>query len=190
MRFFLRKAAGDREPLAVTMTGVRMGERVLQIGVADERLTAQLAAKPGISGHAAIVVRDENAGDRARAAALEAGALVDVHVAATDALPFDDRAFDVVIVHGAAGQVAALDPATRASMLTESLRVLRPGGRLVALEPGTPTGLASLIRRPAAPDSHYEAAGGTPAALEAAGFKPVRLLADREGTRFIEGLKT
>ena len=45
-----------REPLAVTMTGVRMGERVLQIGMTDASLTGVLSAKPGLSGHAAIVL--------------------------------------------------------------------------------------------------------------------------------------
>jgi hypothetical protein len=38
-------------------------------------------------------------------------------------------------------------------------------------------------------DAQYEAAGGTAAALEAAGFRAVRTLGDRQGYRFIEGLK-
>jgi hypothetical protein len=39
------------------------------------------------------------------------------------------------------------------------------------------------------PDPEYVAGGGTVAALQAAGFKPVRLLADREGYSFTEGMK-
>src|SRR5687768_3104195 len=109
MRMFLRKPAIGREPLAVTMSGVRMGERVLQMGTLDVRLAAQLAAKQGLSGHAAIVVANEREAARARAAAAASGALVDVQSAPLTALPFDDHSFDVVVLHGAAGVLPPLD---------------------------------------------------------------------------------
>jgi SAM-dependent methyltransferase len=190
MRRFLRKSSVQREPLAVTMTGVRMGERVLQIGLADRQLTAMLVSRPGLSGQAAIAVADEAAAAKARAAAVESGALVDVHVSPLEALPISDGAFDVVIVHNAAGMLAARDASARVRVMAECRRVLRAGGRLIALEPGTPSGIAALLRRAPVVDPAYEGAGGTAAVLEAAGFRPVRLLADREGVRFIEGLRT
>ena len=188
MRRFLRRSSIQREPLALTMTGVRMGERVLQIGLGDARLTAQLAVKPGISGHAAIVARDDAEGDRARAIAAESGALVDVHVAPFAALPLADASFDVVVVHAASVLVSG-EAAARVAGLAECHRVLRAGGRLISMERGTPTGLAVMLRRAPASDAHAEG-GPTATALAAAGFKPVRLLADRDGYRFIEGLKT
>src|SRR5687767_9782318 len=114
MRRFLRKSSVQREPLAITMTGVRMGERVLQIGAADAALTSMLAARPGLSGHSAIVVADERAATRARNAMADAGALVDVHVAPVHALPLADSACDVVIVHGADVLLAPLDAVGRA----------------------------------------------------------------------------
>ena len=190
MRRFLRKSTVEREPLAVTMTGVRMGERVLQIGAADARLTSLLAAKPGLSGHAAMVVSDEREAGRARGAASESGLLVDVHVAPLPALPLADGSFDVVIVHEAAATLSALDAPARARAAGEIFRVLRAGGRVVALEAGTPTGLRAMLRRGTPPDPAYEGGGGTARILEAGGFKAVRLLADREGYRFLEGLKT
>jgi SAM-dependent methyltransferase len=189
MRRFLRKSTVEREPLPVTMTGVRMGERVLQIGSADARLTSMLAAKPGLSGHAAIVVSDDSAAERARATAAESGLLVDVHVASMAALPLPDASFDVVIVHDAAAMLQALDPPSRVAAARESHRVLRAGGRVVALEPGTATGLKAMLRRSPPADSDFEASGGTAHILEAGGFRAVRLLADREGYRFVEGLK-
>lgn len=188
MRRFLRRAT-EREPLAVTMTGVRKGERLLQVGIGDARLAATLAVKPGMSGHSAIVVSDERAAERARAMAADSGALVDVQVAPLDRLPYDSQTFDVVVVHGAAARLAPLDAAARAGAVRECHRVLRGGGRLIAMDAGTPTGLTALVRRPSAADPAYDAAGGTGAALEQGGFKPVRLLADREGYRFFEGLK-
>lgn len=189
MRGFLRKSTVAREPLAVTMTGVRMGERALQIGVADAALTAILAARPGISGHSAIVVADDRDEERARAAAAESGALVDLHRAPLTALPLDDAAFDVVVVHHAAEMLSPLDPSSRLRVMGECFRVLRVGGRIIALEGGTRSGLAALVRRAPAIDPAYEGAGGTASVLEGAGFRPVRLLADREGYRFFEGLK-
>src|SRR5262249_52918341 len=59
MRMFLRKPVQSRDPLPVTMAGVRMGERILQVGFHDPQLTAVLAAKPGLSGSVAIAVSDE-----------------------------------------------------------------------------------------------------------------------------------
>src|SRR5439155_8639894 len=98
---FLRKTKTARsEPAAVIMSGVRMGERLLQLGVDDARLAGVLAAKVGLSGHAAIAVADEASGERARDAAADAGVLVDVRVTPLDALPFPDACLDVVIVHG------------------------------------------------------------------------------------------
>ena len=43
------------DPLHVSMTGVRMGERFLQIGCNDRALLAGLAAKVGLSGTAAAL---------------------------------------------------------------------------------------------------------------------------------------
>src|SRR5687768_8664997 len=146
MPMFLRKTAIGREPLALTMTGVRMGERVLQVGAVDARLAALLAAKQGMSGEAAIVTADAASADRVRAAAAEKGALVDVQAVPLDALPFAEQSFDAVVLHGAASVLAALDAIARTRALAAMRRVLRSGGRLVALEPGSVTGLSALLR--------------------------------------------
>jgi len=82
MRMFLRKAAVERDPLPVTMSGVRMGELVLQIGINDPRIAGAIAVKAGLSGHAAVAVRDAEAAERARRGAVAAGALIDVQATA------------------------------------------------------------------------------------------------------------
>jgi SAM-dependent methyltransferase len=165
------------------MSGLRIGERLLQIGVDDPKLLAAMASKVGLSGSASVVVPDETSAARARDAAAEAGALVDVHAApAGGSLPFAGDAFDVVVVHAMSGA-----PRTAAA-LADARRVLRHGGRIILIEAGPKSGLAALLR-PHRPDAPYEAAGGPVAALKGAGFRPVRILSERDGYRFTEGLK-
>src|SRR6476659_10054840 len=103
MRMFLRKSTVGREPLVMAMSGVRMGERLLQIGVDDAAVLGALAAKVGISGHAAVVTLDDRTAGRARDGIADAAALADVTVSTSGSLPFDAESFDVVIVHGVNG---------------------------------------------------------------------------------------
>jgi SAM-dependent methyltransferase len=189
MRRFLRKSTVGAEPLAVTMSGASLGERALQVGLDDPRIAAAIAAKTGLTGLASLVVADEAAAASARNAVADSGGLGDVHVVGSlHPLPFADDAYDLVVVHTARGLLASLPLDVRERVLIECRRVLRTGGRLIALEGGSATGLRGLFAG-AKPDATYEAAGGTAAALERAGFRPVRTLGDRQGYRFIEGLK-
>ncbi len=187
---FLRRSGPGRDPLPVAMSGVRSGERVLQVGVGDPGTSGALAAMVGISGHAAGVVLDEAAARRVVKSAEQAAALIEVHVSRFEALPFDDASFDVVIVHNLDAFVDALADNARAAVAREWRRVLRQGGRVVVIERGTRTGIGALLRP--GPKSDGEPAGGrgAMAALEAGGFTSARLLADREGYRFLEALKT
>lgn len=183
---FLRKSR--IEPLPVTMCAVRMGERVLQIGVDDPAMASAIAAKVGLSGHAAIAVTDERDAARAHRAAANAGILVDVRVTALAPLPFDNDAFDLIIVHSMGGLLSALDANARLAAMREWHRVIRRGGRLMTIEPGAVSGIKSLMQQRRS-DETYAEGTGVAGALESAGFRPVRLLADREGYRFTEGIK-
>jgi ubiquinone/menaquinone biosynthesis C-methylase UbiE len=191
MRRFLRKPASERDPLAVTMSGVRLGERALQIGSGDARSIALIAAKTGLTGTAAIVVADDHAAVRIRRAITDAGALVDLRVVSESRLPFDDASFDAVVVHDVSTVIEGGE--RPAEWLHECRRLLRTGGRIVTIERGTPVGLRSLFtRRPSPEELTVRVGGGGPTskALKAAGFTTVRDLADREGFRFTEGFKT
>lgn len=190
MRRFLRKSSVGSEPLAVTMSGVRLGERALQVGLDEANIAALIAAKTGMTGQASLVVGDEAAAASARNAVAEAGGLGDVFVVSSlHPLPFADNAYDLAVIHTARGLLASLPNDVRARVLGECRRVLRNGGRLLALDVGSQTGLRSFFGNATKLDTPYEAQGGTTAALEAAGFRPVRTLGDRQGYRFIEGLK-
>ncbi|MEQ1756869.1 MAG: methyltransferase domain-containing protein [Vicinamibacterales bacterium] len=180
---FLRKTKA-REPLPITMTGVRMGERLLQIGVDDPDVAGAIAAKVGLSGSAAVAVRDESGAARARTAAARAGALIDVSETSLEALPYPDASFDVVVVHGIRVAVGERVPGVSVDALKQCLRVLRPGGRMVVITPGPKSGLGALLRPSPATPANVAAE-----ALTAAGFRPVRVVGELEGLRFTEGLK-
>jgi hypothetical protein len=181
---FLRTVRRQRQmdPLHVTMTGVRMGERFLQIGCDDPSLLGGLAAKVGLSGTCMVVAFDEAAGNRARAVGVKMGALIDVRVVDPGRFGGDATGFDMVVVDDTRGTFARMREADRAAALGEAKRALRDGGRLEIVERVAVTGfLGGHVTRP----DDYVAE----AQLTAAGFKPVRLLAEKAGVRFVEGLK-
>ena len=184
---FLRKSR--IEPLPVTMSAVRVGERVLQIGIDDAAIVSALAAKVGLSSNAAIAVTGDADAARAQRAAASAGVLADVKITPLAPLSFENGAFDLIVVHSMRGLVSSLDANARLAALREWHRVLRAGGRLMTIESGPASGLKSLLRRPRG-DESYDASGGVVSALEAAGFRAVRVLAEREGYKFAEGIKT
>jgi len=180
----------DLDPLAVSMSGVKLGERLLQIGVDDTALSGQIAAKTGLSGSASHAVGTGDDAVRVNRGAKKAGVLVEVRVTPLDRLPFEDGAFDLVVIHSASAQLAAAAAEERVAMMRDLHRVLRQGGRLVAIEPGTARGLRSMLRSTPGAQAAYDAGGGTAAALRQAGFGAVRELGDREGLKFVEGLRT
>lgn len=168
------------DPLHVSMTGVKMGERVLMIGCDDRALMAGLASKVGLSGVAAVGAFDDDDANRAASVGAKIGALIDVRAIDGAALSFDSEAFDMVVIDDTRGRFAARSADVRASYLRDARRVIRAGGRVELVE-GLGGGLFRSVSRPAGYDATSE--------LSAAGFKPVRLLAERDGFRFVEGLK-
>lgn len=168
------------------MVGVRLGERLLQAGVADPRVFARLAGKVGLTGRACAAVEDEAAAARIEAAAAGEGVLVEVATLGVGAWPYDEGSFDVGIVDGNA--LLAADPAARSLRLRNMARTLRAGGRVLAVH-RSPVGLAGRLGFARAKSG--PSAGGTALVqgLEEAGFRPVRLLAEREGLTFAEGFR-
>lgn len=184
---FFRKP--QLEPLPLTMIGLKPGDRLIQIGVDQASLTAQLAAKVGLNGTAAHITNNEDDAARIRKAAAKEGVLVDLRVVHTlRSLPYEDDSFDVAVLHSMKGLLQGMAPYTRVRCLEELHRVLRVSGRLIVVEPEPRGGFGGVFR--AFPvDGHYAATGETLGALRSEGFKPVRVLADREGYRFVEGMK-
>jgi ubiquinone/menaquinone biosynthesis C-methylase UbiE len=169
MLFRFRKMRA-MDPLQVAMTGVRMGERYLQVFCSDVALTRGLATKSGLSGVAALAAPDDQQAKLAKKSADKAGALIDIKVAPVTALAWDEGTFDMVVIDNTGTAFANLDDHDRVACLRECRRVLRPGGRIEFIERESQS-------------THSERL------LTDAGFKPVRTLAERDGFRFVEGLK-
>lgn len=164
-----RKSIG--EPLAVTMAGVKLGDRFLSVGVRDPKLIAALAVKAGLTGRA-CATDAEGARATSAAAAIEGeGALIEVTAAPWDALPFDASSFDVALVRDV---VSMLAPAERTRCAAEVLRVLRGGGRVVVVEGTKRTRLAGDVLT---------------APFTGAGFAAVRVIAEADHMIFVEGIK-
>jgi ubiquinone/menaquinone biosynthesis C-methylase UbiE len=175
----------EAEPhvLLVGMTGVKLGERVAQIGCADGGRLAAVARKVGLSGRAVAFVPDDTSAKRAQKGAAKAGVLVEIETAPPMRLPAEDGVFDLVVIDDTAGLLGTMGDSDRAATVQQALRILRPGGRVLAIGSAA-RGLGALLSR---------APGGplfdpTPA-FQAAGFQSVRKLAEREGLVFVEGVR-
>jgi len=179
MMFLLRmlmrqKGGGAMDPLHVSMTGVRMGERFLQIGCYDTSLLAGLAAKVGLSGTAAVAALNADDAKRARAAGTKVGALIEIYdIDGGRAWPIDAGQFDMIVVDDTTEGFASLDASARQSCLRHALLAVRPGGRI------------EIVARLKSEAPKYDPLSE----LSAAGFKPVRVLAERDRFRFLEGLR-
>ena len=174
----------ESEPLAVSMSGVKLGDRLLMIGSSDPVLMAALASKAGLTGRACLVDAPVSKLEAAAAAVEQQGALIESFAAPLTALPFDPESFDVVVLRSA---LSAIAPAERAAAAGEAMRVVRPGGRCIAVEDTPRGGLWAAVT-----GRGSGIAGAGQAAVDqltAAGFRGVRLLAEREGIAFVEGLK-
>jgi Methyltransferase domain len=180
---FRRMRAMD--PLQVAMTGVRMGERYLQVFCSDATLTRGLATKTGLSGTAALAAPDDAQAARARSAASKAGVLIDVKVTPPATLPWEGASFDMVVIDETGGGFSSLGRSERTATLQAALHLLRPGGRAEIIER---LGRGLLGGAPVVP-ADYSETGGAAGALRTAGFNPVRTLAEKDGFRFVEGLK-
>jgi ubiquinone/menaquinone biosynthesis C-methylase UbiE len=173
------------QPLALSMAGIRMGDRLLMVGCGDPLLLAQLAVKTGLTGRAfATDVRPDLTAEAARVAPLE-GALIETATAPWGVLPLEAGTFDVAVIRHV---FAGIPDAERIACANEVRRVLRPGGRCVVIDLARRSAFGGLLSR-AALDPSYIARGGAVGVLEAAGFRAARVLADREGFTFSEAAK-
>jgi ubiquinone/menaquinone biosynthesis C-methylase UbiE len=185
-----RRQPQQKHALAIAMTGVNLGDRLLQIGCSDASLMGAIGSKVGLSGRVCAVVPDDAQAARARRAAEKSGFLLELEIGNLGRFPFDDGAFNLSVVDNLEGLLSSMRPEQRVAMLKEAFRTLTSRGRIVVIERSARAGLGALFGPGATPiDQHYKNSGGALAALEAEGFRGARLLAERDGLSFFEGVR-
>ncbi len=156
--------------LILGMTGVKMGDRFVQIGCVHGGRLGAVAGKVGLSGRAVVVAPDEASAGRARKGAEDAGVLVEIEVAPPTRLPLENDAFDLAIVDDTAGLLGTLSPERRVAAIRELVRVLRPAGRVMIVGAAPRGGFGALLTR-AQSGPPFVASGDANIALEADGFR-------------------
>jgi SAM-dependent methyltransferase len=181
-----RKGLGPHAvPLA--MSGVKLGERLLYLGRGRPALFAALASKTGLTGRACAVIDTTREAEALQRAAAHEGVLVEIIAGSPGAIPHETGSFDVAVIDGTDGSFGSMSVTDPSHRLGEIVRVMRPGGRLVVIE--RVAGALRSIFGGTSVDPAHRAAGGAKAALEGAGFRPVRVLAERQHLRYTEGIK-
>jgi SAM-dependent methyltransferase len=181
----------QKHALALAMTGVALGDRLLQVGCTDGSLLGVIGSKVGLSGRMCAVVPDAAQAERARRAAEKFGFLLELETGQLGQAPFEDGAFNLIVVDNQQGLLSSMRPEDRVATLRKAFRLLAPRSRIVIIEQAPRGGLGALFgARASAPvDPHYSAAGGAIVALEAEGFRAARLLGERDGLSFFEGVR-
>ncbi len=180
----IRWLFGDssRVDLAMTMTGAKLGERVLLVGCRDPRLMVAIGARSGMSGHVVALDEDEAVLGKARKAADAAGVLIEFERAPSTMLPFDAGSFDLVVVGTTDGPVSVVEPRRT---FEEIVRVLRPGGRAVVVQQAPRGGVVGSVQATVGEAAPHDLR----ASMTAAGLRGVRLLAERNHLQFFEGAR-
>ena len=161
--FLMRRNERD-EPLVVSMTGARLGEKILYAGSAPV-FFMPLAARVGLSGQTTLVA--PNADDLKRAAERD-GLLVDALAAPPPAGDYD---------------LAVLE--ARGPWIDDLSRLratVRPGGRIIVIA-GQPRGLLARFRPPIEPPPSDDA---IVRALAVEGWTRARGIGGQGGIRFVE----
>jgi ubiquinone/menaquinone biosynthesis C-methylase UbiE len=153
----------------VSLAGIKAGDFVLDIGCGTGSLAIAAARAAGNGGMVAGVDPSPQMIGRARWKASKAKAAVDFHLAPAERLPFPDARFDVVL---STLMLHHLPRQTRQECAVEVRRVLKPGGRVLAVDFGKPKkhgGLIAHFHR-----HHYFSREAITALLESAGLAPAR----------------
>lgn len=176
----LLRGVSARDDLIVAMTGPKLGDRLLVVGLEDPHLLGLVGKPVGITGRACGIDASSEVARRAGERALRAGVLVEVEHAPFASFPFDAASFDVALVRPLGA--LAEDPNLLAALASVG-GVLRDGGRCVVVADLPQGGVRSLLPAKAGP---------TPAhllqLLAQSGFRGPRVIAERGGLAFVEAI--
>ena len=177
----------DPHLLAVSMTGVKMGDRVAFVGCAHAGRLAAVAARVGLSGRAVAIVQDERAaGRREKEPSRPACSSMSTSPRRPNCpwrTPRSTLRWSMTRQACSAGCRPPSGPPPFASWPGFSAREGASSSSAHHRRPASP---GCWRKRPM---RRFAASGDANAALAADGFGIVRTLAEREGLVFVEGIK-
>jgi hypothetical protein len=163
---------------ALAMIGARPGHTVVVFGAGDPALAAELALVTGLNGRTVVADRRDQTRASVTAAAEHAGALLDFELLTGGELPIERGTVDLVVVQqhlGAGGEHG---------ILGEALRLVRSGGRVVAIE-----GERRRARLFGSPPPPRISGDAIVSLFSGVGLIAARVLADVDGVVYVEGRK-
>jgi ubiquinone/menaquinone biosynthesis C-methylase UbiE len=167
---------------ALAMIGAKPGDRLVVAGAHDPDLAAELALVTGLNGQTTVYDDRKGAREEIEAAAARAGALVEFVESGVSRAPLGAGSQDVFVL---ARPIASLSPDDRVAALSEAMRVLRPGGRVIVLDGGRRMGLLGKFQ----PRPPQVATAEVLDLLTIAGAKAQRQLAEVDGIAYYEARK-
>ncbi len=163
------------------LANIAAGDRVLDVGCGTGVLTCLAAHAVGPSGHATGIDPSAAMIAAARRNGASEGSSAAFRLAAIEELPYADGSFDIVL---SSFTLHHLPPEVKRTGLREVYRVLKGGGRLLAVDIDRPANALwwlvvwpLLFSSSAAPNLR----GDVPAYLQKAGFSPVEVRARNWG---------
>ncbi len=160
---------------------LRVGEHVLDVGCGTGVLTRLAAETVGPAGSVIGLDPSSRMIAVARRKAARAGSRAEFRLGVIECLPFADNRFDAVL---SSLMLHHLPPSLKRDGLREVYRVLKPGGRLLAVDIDRPANrFWWLLFWPglAVPMIAGNLRGAVPGHLKAAGFAPVAVVGRRSG---------
>ena len=154
------------------VASIAAGEAVLDVGCGTGSLALAAKRQVGDSGSVEGIDPSPEMIGRARDKAARRGLEIVFEVAGAEKLPFSDERFDAVLCTLAFHHIPE---ESRGKAIEEMRRVVKPGGRLLIVEPEKPRGISALLHPGAIFRAHHAgpALGRALDRMKRAGFAAV-----------------
>lgn len=121
---------------AIGQSGVKTGDKILDLAAGSGDLSLEFAKKVGPSGHVTMTDINESMLDVGRKKLTDKGIVgnIDYAIVNAEELPYEDNSFNCISISFGLRNVTDKEKA-----LSEMARCLKPGGRMIVLEFSKPT---------------------------------------------------